>query len=101
MVNRSNNVAGANRRRCNNVEGERGRRRFDCDFVFECLLELLEDALEEENNKHHHCDNSVSPNGGFDRDCRRRRRFDCDDVFECLEELLEEDEDRRRCRKNK
>ena len=36
---------------CNrdNVAGERNRRRCDCDCVFRCLLELLEDALEEDN----------------------------------------------------
>ncbi|WMJ76765.1 MULTISPECIES: hypothetical protein [unclassified Sedimentibacter] len=48
----------------NNVAGT-GRRR-NCEFVYECLLELLEEA---------------SDNNG-------RRR--CDFVYECLEELLED-----------
>ena len=43
------------RRRCENVAGDRGRRRCDCDCVFECLEELLEDALGEEENNHHKC----------------------------------------------
>lgn len=69
-INRSNgDVAGDFGRRCNrngDVAGDFGRRR--CDFVFECLEELLEDVLGERN----------------------RRRCDCEFVFECLEELLED-----------
>lgn len=68
----------------NNVACERNRRRRDCDFVFECLLELLEDALEE--NDHHHCNNWCNCNACK---CDRRKR-DCDFVFECLEDLLED-----------
>lgn len=58
-----NNVAGeTGRRRCENgVAGETGRR---CDFVFECLEEVLEE--------------------------RGRRRCNCECVFECLLELLED-----------
>lgn len=68
------------RRKCgrDDVAGDFGRRR--CDFVFECLEELLEDALGD----------------------RGRRRCDCEFVFECLEELLEdalgENDRRHRCR---
>ncbi len=89
-----NNVAGDfGRRRCNNnVAGDTGRR---CECVYECLFELLENAGE--NNNHCcHRNNSVSPDGGFDR----RRRCDCECVFECLLELLEdalEEEDHCRC----
>ena len=66
-INRSEeNIAGEFRRRCNDeVAEETGRR---CEFVFECLEELLEEALGERN----------------------RRRCDCRFVFECLLELLEE-----------
>lgn len=81
--------------RNNNVAGERNRRRRDCDFVFECLLELLEDALGENNNNHHnHCGNWNEDVAGESN----RRVRDCEDVFECLEELLEDEleEDRRR-----
>ena len=75
------------RRRCENVAGETGRIRCDCDCVFECLLELLEDA----NNENNHCRcNKVRPGGG-----ENRRRCEC--VFACLIDLLEdalaEDED--------
>lgn len=63
-------VAGANGRKVNrpndDVAGDTGGRR--CEFVFECLLELLEDAVGERN----------------------RRRCDCEFVFECLLELLED-----------
>ncbi|MGD9567983.1 MAG: hypothetical protein AB7V48_06605 [Sedimentibacter sp.] len=72
-----NNVAGAGGKNCSNVAGDFGRRR--CDFVFECLEELLEDVL---------------------GDRGRRRRCDCDCVFECLEELLEDalgENDRHNC----
>lgn len=73
--NNNNNVAGQMGRRCNgNVLPDSGRRRCNCDFVYECLLELLAgetgngnrcfwvyeclyellaDALEEDNNNHH------------------------------------------------
>ena len=62
-----NNVAGRRVNRCNgDVAGDSGRRR--CDFVFECLEELLEEVLGD----------------------RGRNRCDCEFVFECLEELLEE-----------
>lgn len=71
--NNNNNVAGQMGRRCHgNVLPDSGRRRCNCDFVYECLLdllagetgyrrcywvyeclyELLADALEED---HHHC----------------------------------------------
>lgn len=80
-INRCNgNVAGDTGRRCNgngDVAGDTGRRR--CDFVFECLEELLEEVLGERN----------------------RRRCDCEFVFECLEELLEDvlgESDNHRCR---
>lgn len=80
-----NNVAGTGGRRnnhCNgDVAGDFGRRR--CDFVFECLEELLEEVLGEREE---------------------RRRCDCEDVFECLEELLEEvlgESGRRKCHKDR
>ena len=38
----------------NDVAGIRNRRVNDCEDVFECLLDLIEDALGE-NNNHHHC----------------------------------------------
>ena len=90
--NNFNDVAGDfGRKRCgNDIAGDSSRR---CECVFECLLELLEDASEENNN--HHCchHNSVSPNGGIDS----RRRCDCDCVFECLLELLEDAEEENHC----
>lgn len=102
-TNNNGSVAGTTGRRCNgNVAGETGMRRFDCECVFKCLLELLEDALED-NNNHHPCHENLSPTGDVDR-----RRCNCECVFECLLELLEdaleEDEDdhihcRRRCPK--
>ncbi len=64
MSYRWNNVAGTGncitaeefcRRRCReDVAPDSGRR---CTFVYECLLELLEDALEDDNNNNnnHHC----------------------------------------------
>lgn len=68
-VNRANCITSEEfcRRRCNedNVAPDLGRRR--CDFVFECLLELLEEAVENNNE-----------------------RRNCDFVFECLEDLLED-----------
>lgn len=82
----------------NNVAGERNRRRRDCDFVFECLLDLLEDALGENNNKHH-CRNWNENVAGVSN----RRVRDCEDVFECLEELLEdalEENNNKHCRRH-
>jgi hypothetical protein len=60
-----NNVAGTGncitaeefcRRRCNggSVAPDFGRR---CNFVYECLIELLEDALENDNNNNNNCHN--------------------------------------------
>ena len=100
-----NGVAGAgSRRRCEDVAGDFGRKRCNevagdfsrrrCECVFECLLELLEDAGE--RNNHHCCHrngSSVSPNGGS-----TRRRCDCDCVFECLIELLEDASEEEFCR---
>lgn len=57
----------------NNVAGTTDRRRWDCECVYECLLELLADALGENNHCH--------------RDCCKRR-CDCNCVYECLFELL-------------
>lgn len=60
----NNNVAGTGglncitaaefcRRRCDeDVAPDFGRR---CNFVYECLFDLLEDALEDNNNNHHCC----------------------------------------------
>lgn len=84
----------------NNVAGERNRRSRDCDFVFECLLDLLEDALGENNNNHcnHWCNRNENVAGE-----RNRRVRDCEDVFECLEELLEdalEEDNNNHCRKH-
>ena len=89
--NNFNDVAGDfGRKRCgNDIAGDSSRR---CECVFECLLELLEDAFDDDNN--HHCGHrrySVSPGGGS------RRRCDCDCVFECLLELLEEAEEDDHC----
>lgn len=85
----------------NNVAGERNRRRRDCDFVFECLLELLEDALGEDNKCH--CNHWWDRNENIAGE-RNRRVRNCDFVFECLEELLEdalgEDNKHNRCRKH-
>ena len=69
MSNRHDNVAGTGRIRC------------DCECVFECLLELLEDALGE-NNKKHCCRNNDKVAGISGRRC------EC--VFKCLKELLED-----------
>ncbi|NYB73973.1 hypothetical protein HZF24_07440 [Sedimentibacter hydroxybenzoicus DSM 7310] len=99
MYYNENNVAGAGgrkinyangtvagdfcRRGCGNEVGGTGRRRCDCECVYGCLLELIEDAVEENNNHHHICcGNWVNPGGG------NRRRCDC--VYECLFELLED-----------
>ncbi|NLJ58387.1 MAG: hypothetical protein GX339_06045 [Tissierellia bacterium] len=76
------NTAGASRRRCH--------------CVYECLLELLEDALE--NKNHDCCDNRRPDGGSFKHDCGGlrpdfRRRCNCQCVFECLLELLEDEED--------
>lgn len=81
----------------NNVAGERNRRR-DCDFVFECLLDLLEDVLGENNNHRNHCSNWNENVAGESN----RRVRDCEDVFECLEELLEDalGENNKHCRKH-
>lgn len=84
------NVAGDFGRRKNNVGGDFGRR---CECVFECLLELLEAAGE--NNNHCCHRNSVSPAG----DVELRRRCDCECVFECLIELLEDALEEDFCRR--
>ena len=68
----------------NNVAGERNNRRCDCECVFRCLIELLENALEENNNNH--CRRNNDNVAGE----RNRRRCDCECVFGCLEELLED-----------
>lgn len=82
--NNFNEVAGAGKRCRNNVAGEIGRR---CECVFECLLELLEEAGENNNKCCHREHNSVSPGGENES---LRRRCDCECVFECLIELLED-----------
>jgi len=76
-------VAGTNcRRTCNgNVGVETGLIRCDCECVYECLLELLADALGKNNPP---CAGSVSPGGGVNGTGRRR----CVCVYECLYELL-------------
>ncbi len=60
------------RRRCpdDNTSPDYGRR---CNFVYECLLELLEDAVESDNNNNNGC---VQRN--------------CDYVYDCLGNLLED-----------
>ncbi len=76
-----------------NIAGERNRR--DCDCVFDCLRELLEDAFEEDNcNRDRKC---CCRNNDDVRGERNRR--DCDCVFDCLGELLEgrDEEERNRC----
>ncbi len=76
------NVAGTgermvNRCSCNgNVAGDTGITR--CNFVYECLYDLLEEVLGERNN-----------------------RRNCNWVYECLQELLEEvleEEENNNCR---
>lgn len=73
-VNRANCITAEEfcRRRCtgDNTAPDFGRR---CNFVYECLLELLEDAVENNNNN----------NGG----CVQRN---CDFVYDCLGDLLED-----------
>ncbi len=85
-----NDVAGTRNRCGNNVAGGSGRNR--CECVFECLLQLLEEA----GGSNHVCcgSNSVSPGGGS-----LSRRCDCECVFECLLELLEDalEEDSCKC----
>ncbi len=74
------NVAGAGGNRrcncgcncgCNNVSPDYGR---NCNFVYNCLLELLENAIEEDN-------------------CERN----CDFVYDCLDDLLESAGDNNNC----
>lgn len=72
-------------KRNNNVAGTGNRRRCDCDFVFQCLLDLLEDALGERECRRRNNWNENDVAGE-----RNRRRRNCEDVFECLEELLED-----------
>ena len=78
------NVAGAEgRRRCHdNVGGESGNLFCDCECVFECLLELLADAL----GKNDPCAGRVRPSGGSNGPNENNRRCFC--VYECLYELL-------------
>ncbi|NLJ58812.1 MAG: hypothetical protein GX339_08220 [Tissierellia bacterium] len=88
-------------RKNDNVAGERNRnrrrrRRCDCGCVFECLLDLLEDALDDNNRRCRR--NNWNRNDDVAGISRRRVR-NCEDVFECLEDLLEDeldDDDRRR-----
>ncbi|HHZ02132.1 MAG TPA: hypothetical protein GX396_04245 [Tissierellia bacterium] len=87
---------------CNDVAGRGGRRRDRdfgrrCECVFECLLDLLEDALDDRDNRRC-CERrnweGLRPGGDF------RRRCDCECVFECLLNLLEDeldDDDFCRC----
>jgi hypothetical protein len=94
-VNRSGNngnVAGNSGNRCNgNVAGDSGRR-LNCNCVYECLLRLLADALEEDNvccGRRRRDGENDGPNGnvggaGGNLD----RRCDCECVYECLYELL-------------
>lgn len=50
------NVAGeSGRRRCEEVESDTGRRRCDCDCFERCLIELLEDILDEFGEDDNHC----------------------------------------------
>lgn len=91
-----NNIAGDFGRKDNDmVAGDFGRRRFDCDDVFECLLELLEDALEDMKCRCKDNNSGVSPVG------RNIRRFDCEDVFQCLAELLADALEDDKCRKRR
>lgn len=93
----------------NNVAGTGNQNR--CACVFECLLELLEDAMEKDDvccgwvgsgggsNCRPGCGSQTGPGGGSH--CRpgcgsqtgpgggSQIRCDCDCVFECLIELLE------------
>lgn len=81
---RNNNVGGDFGRKCeNNQVSPNGGTLRRCECVFECLFELLEDAV---NNNNNHCchRNSVSHGGGTQKRC------DCECVFECLLELLED-----------
>lgn len=79
-------------RRNVNLAGASCRRRIDCDDVFECLLDLLEDAL----GRRRRCRNRNNDVAGISN----RRVNDCEDVFECLEDLLEDAFDENdRCRR--
>jgi hypothetical protein len=86
-------VAGDFGRRCrDDVAGDVGFRR-RCECVFECLFELLEDALGEDNRVccSKRWRNFVGGAGEFDN----RRRCDCECVFECLFDLLDDALDNR------
>lgn len=82
-----NNVAGTGfRKRCpcnDNVGGDIGAI-WNCRCVYECLYDLLADALDE---GHGIPCGAVSP--GMGTDCCRRR-CNCDYVYRCLYYLLED-----------
>ena len=84
-----NHVAETVNRCRNNVAGNCGRNR--CECVFECLLQLLEEAGE--NNNICCGRNNVCTGGGS-----LNRRCDCQCVFECLIELLEDAIEEEPCR---
>ena len=91
---RNNNVGGDSGRRWPNGEVSPGGGSSErCECVFECLLQLLEDA----GNSNNHCchRNSVSQGVGANLE----RRCDCECVFECLTELLEgaQEEEENHC----
>lgn len=88
------------RNRCgNNVESNVVRRR--CDCVYECLLELLEDAGENNNNNNHHCcccnrvRPDVRPGGGSNRRCNCECVYEC--LYDLLDDALEEEDDFCKC----
>ncbi len=77
----NNNIAGQMGRRCRcrcngNVSPDSGRRRFNCDFVYDCLYDLLEDET------------------------GNRNRNRCLWVYECLYDLLADaiEDDNNNCR---
>ncbi|MDF2948594.1 MAG: hypothetical protein K0R07_608 [Sedimentibacter sp.] len=84
--------------RDNDVRGIRNRRVNDCEDVFECLLDLLQDELGENNRRNRRNDDWNDNVRGI----RNRRVNDCEDVFECLEELLEDalEDNNNHCRRH-
>lgn len=92
----NNSVGGDFGRKCPGQVSPGGGISRRCECVYECLLELLEEAG---NNNNNHCchQDSVSPDSGSN--CLNRR-CDCQCVFDCLIELIEgaqEEENSCRC----
>lgn len=79
MVNRPNCITAEEfcRRRC--PEGGTSPNR--CNFVYECLLELLQDAVEDNDNCNWNCPH----------------KNNCNFVYECLGNLLEDATEEENC----